>query len=77
MRLRRLGLVLNVVGVAGLIVAALASDDRSPVLFTIEASVALAGGMTCLAIGGLRDNYRQRSRSAPARDPVRSSCEPG
>ena len=76
MTLAVLGLVLNIVGVAGLALAAMATDDRTPILFTIEASVALVAGMTCLAIDGLRDGYRQRPRDAPSDDRT-SSGEPG
>ena len=68
MALRVVGLVLNGVGVAGLAVAAMAVDDRSPILFTIVASLALVAGMTCVAIDGLRDGYRQRPRGAPSKE---------
>jgi hypothetical protein len=62
MKLRVLGLMLNVGGVAGLAVAAMARDDSAR-LFTLRAGAVLAAGMTCLAVGRLRDGYRQRLRS--------------
>lgn len=68
MGLRSLGLVLIVVGVAGLGTAAVAGVDGAPLFFTIESSIALIAGMTCLAIGGLRHGYHSRPLGAPPGD---------
>ena len=65
MGLRTLGLVLAGVGIAGLAVGAMAGLNNNPLFFTIEASVALVAGMTCLVIGGLRHGDHRRPLGAP------------
>jgi hypothetical protein len=68
MGLLSLGLVLTVVGVVGWVVAAMAGPDSASLLFTIESGVAVAAGLTCLGIGGLRHAHHRRLLGAPPGD---------
>jgi len=68
MGLLSLGLVLTVVGVVGSVVAVMASPDSAPLFFTIEAGVAVAAGLICLGVGGLRHGYHRRPLGAPPGD---------
>jgi len=68
MGLRSLGLVLTVVGVAGLAVAMLAGQGSGSLFFIVESGMTLVAGLTCLGIGGLRHGYHVRPLGAPAGD---------